>query len=120
MIVVAIIGLLASIAIPSFVKARKETQKALCIENMRAVFHSSHLREIETGTLMRTTVGTSGVALRTTLLGEGYIRKRETFECPTSGVLDYDDYILVYRDDAVVSVRCSLYGSGAGGDHILP
>jgi len=37
MIVVAIIGLLAAIAIPSLVKARTETQKKLCINNLRLI-----------------------------------------------------------------------------------
>ena len=37
MIVVAIIGLLAAIAIPSLVKARSETQKKLCMNNLRLI-----------------------------------------------------------------------------------
>lgn len=38
MIVVAIIGLLAAIAIPNFVKARSLSQKNTCIENLRQMF----------------------------------------------------------------------------------
>ena len=38
MIVVAIIGLLAAIAIPNFVKARTYSQKSACIENIRQMF----------------------------------------------------------------------------------
>lgn len=37
MIVVAIIGLLAAIAIPSFIRAREESQKNACIENLRQI-----------------------------------------------------------------------------------
>ena len=37
MIVVAIIGLLAAIAIPNFVKARKTAQKNACINNLRQI-----------------------------------------------------------------------------------
>ena len=37
MIVVAIIGLLAAIAIPNFVKARTTSQKNACIANMRQI-----------------------------------------------------------------------------------
>ena len=37
MIVVAIIGLLASIAIPNFVKARAQAQKNACISNLRQI-----------------------------------------------------------------------------------
>ena len=35
MIVVAIIGLLAAIAIPNFVKARTSSQKTACIANLK-------------------------------------------------------------------------------------
>jgi prepilin-type N-terminal cleavage/methylation domain-containing protein len=35
MIVVAIIGLLAAIAIPSFAKIRKESRKQTCVNNLR-------------------------------------------------------------------------------------
>ena len=37
MIVVAIIGLLAAIAIPNFIKARETSQINACIENMRQI-----------------------------------------------------------------------------------
>jgi prepilin-type N-terminal cleavage/methylation domain-containing protein len=37
MIVVAIIGLLAAIAIPNFVRARTTSQKNACIENLRLI-----------------------------------------------------------------------------------
>ena len=37
MIVVAIIGLLAAIAIPNFVRAREQSQKNACINNLRQI-----------------------------------------------------------------------------------
>jgi prepilin-type N-terminal cleavage/methylation domain-containing protein len=37
MIVVAIIGLLAAIAIPNFVRARRTAQKNICINNLRMI-----------------------------------------------------------------------------------
>lgn len=37
MIVVAIIGLLAAIAIPNFIKARTTSQKNVCINNLRQI-----------------------------------------------------------------------------------
>jgi prepilin-type N-terminal cleavage/methylation domain-containing protein len=37
MIVVAIIGLLAAVAVPNFVKARKASAKAACVMNLRAM-----------------------------------------------------------------------------------
>lgn len=114
MIVVAIIGLLLAIAIPSFVKAREETITTLCLENMRVILHASHLYEIETGVPL--TAGTNGVTLRNTLLNGGYVRKRMTFECPISGTADYDDYQLTYNGDKLTGIRCTLLPS----DHVLP
>ncbi len=40
MIVVAIIGLLAAIALPNFVKARSTSQKTACIGNLRQIFYA--------------------------------------------------------------------------------
>jgi len=37
MIVVAIIGLLAAIAIPNFIKARQSSQRAACVANLRTI-----------------------------------------------------------------------------------
>jgi prepilin-type N-terminal cleavage/methylation domain-containing protein len=37
MIVVAIIGLLAAIAIPNFIKAREKSQTSVCISNMKQI-----------------------------------------------------------------------------------
>ncbi len=37
MIVVAIIGLLAAVAIPNFVKARSASQRTACVINLRAI-----------------------------------------------------------------------------------
>jgi prepilin-type N-terminal cleavage/methylation domain-containing protein len=37
MIVVAIIGILAAIAIPNFIKSRKESQKNSCIANLKQI-----------------------------------------------------------------------------------
>jgi prepilin-type N-terminal cleavage/methylation domain-containing protein len=48
MIVVAIIGLLAAIAIPNFVKARSLSQKSICIENLRQMFGAKATWALET------------------------------------------------------------------------
>lgn len=48
MIVVAIIGLLATIAIPNFVKARKTAQMNACINNLRQIDVAVQLWALET------------------------------------------------------------------------
>ena len=49
MIVVAIIGLLAAIAIPNFVKARATSQANACINNMRQIDAAVNEWALETG-----------------------------------------------------------------------
>ena len=49
MIVVAIIGLLAAIAIPSFMHARSETQANACINNMRQIESAVQEFALESG-----------------------------------------------------------------------
>ena len=56
MIVVAIIGLLAAIAIPSFMKARTTSQKNACINNLRQIESGKDQWGIENG-------GTNGFAI---------------------------------------------------------
>ena len=81
MIVVAIIGLLAAIAIPNFVKARSLSQKSACIENLRQIFAAKTTWALS----QRHQLG--DIPLDADLFGEnGYIRYKP--ECPAGG--DYD------------------------------
>ena len=49
MIVVAIIGLLAAIAIPNFVRARSTSQMNACINNLRQIDAGAHQFALEKG-----------------------------------------------------------------------
>lgn len=49
MIVVAIIGLLVAIAIPNFVRARRNARKNLCLNNLRLLTHAVEQYAIEYG-----------------------------------------------------------------------
>ena len=74
MIVVAIIGLLAAIAIPSFVNARTKSQTNACINNLRQVSGAKDQYALDKGGTAPTAIGD----LVTT-----YITKTPT--CPASG-----------------------------------
>ena len=81
MIVVAIIGLLAAIAIPSFVKARNTSQQNACINN---------LRQIDAGkeqAAMAYRLG-NGDTVATASVNE-YIKGGNTPLCPGGGTYDY-------------------------------
>ncbi len=51
MIVVAIIGLLAAIGIPNFVRARQTSQTNACINNLRVIDQAKQQWALETGQL---------------------------------------------------------------------
>ena len=79
MIVVAIIGLLAAIAIPNFVKARTASQKSACIANLKQIDGAKATWALEN---KKTSADTP---LTTDLYGPTkYIRDEPT--CPASGV----------------------------------
>jgi prepilin-type N-terminal cleavage/methylation domain-containing protein len=78
MIVVAIIGLLAAIAIPNFVKARANSQKNGCIENMRQIFGAKATWALELKKNLSDTPGDDELFGQTL-----YIRTKP--ECPGGG-----------------------------------
>lgn len=73
MIVVAIIGLLAAIAIPNFVKARQSAQKQACIANLKQIEGAKTLWALDGGT---------GTPVMSNLVTD-YIKK--TPSCPAGG-----------------------------------
>ena len=78
MIVVAIIGLLAAIAIPNFVKARSNSQQKACIANLKEIEGGKATWALE---LKKNSTDTPGT---TDLYGSsGYIR--DTPGCPGGG-----------------------------------
>ena len=80
MIVVAIIGLLAAIAIPNFVKARTTAQKNACINNLRQIDGAKEQWALEKKKA-------PGAAVVVTEVEE-YI-KGGAPKCPSGGAYDY-------------------------------
>jgi prepilin-type N-terminal cleavage/methylation domain-containing protein len=80
MIVVAIIGLLAAIAIPNFVRARTTAQQNACINNLRQLDGAKQQWGLETKAGATTTPNITDVA---PYLGRGTAGTQPT--CPTDG-----------------------------------
>ena len=76
MIVVAIIGLLAAIAIPSFLKARENSRKSACINNLRQIDSAKEQWSIEYG-------GTNGMTITWAWVGEYIKGGTNKCVCPT-------------------------------------
>ena len=106
MIVVAIIAILAAVAIPNFVRYRKESQKNACISN---------LKQLQTGA-EQWAMSNSGVPTLENIVGTeatSYVKKNvSTFKCP-SGTGDY-----TFGTDAAGNVVPTC-GSG-DSTHVLP
>ena len=99
MIVVAIVGILAAIAIPNFVKNRSESQRRACIANMRFIATSAENWRTENRMAM------IGDNWKTELVGPAnYIKVEPT--CPCGGT-----YTVTVSDEEgqeEVVVTCSL------------
>jgi len=79
MIVVAIIGLLAAIAIPSFMKARTTSQKNACINNLRQIEAGKEQWALENKL-------STGASVTTTEV-DAYMKTEP--KCPASGTYTY-------------------------------
>jgi len=81
MIVVAIIGLLAAIAIPNFIRARATSQANACINNLRQIDAAINEWALETGK-------SNGAAVGNVSTVSGYIKLNSMSSvpsCPASG-----------------------------------
>ena len=108
MIVVAIIGILAAIAIPNFVKNRDESQKKACISNMRQI--STACENWLTAHNMDTTGFSWTATTDSGLLGADNYIKTEP-KCPAGGTYT----VSLSGDGAAVS--CS---KATDKKHVLP
>ena len=98
MIVVAIIGLLAAIAIPTFVRARNTAQKNSCINNLRQIDGAKQQWALENKMTDTSTPATTDV--------QNYLKNNLFPHCPAAGT---------YGVNAVnTDPTCSVTG------HVLP
>jgi prepilin-type N-terminal cleavage/methylation domain-containing protein len=82
MIVVAIIGLLAAIAIPNFVRARTQSQKNACINNLRQIDSAVQTWALENKKATSATVAFTDIS--------GYLKN--AVMCPAGGTAFSDSY----------------------------
>jgi prepilin-type N-terminal cleavage/methylation domain-containing protein len=87
MIVVAIIGLLAAIAIPNFIKARETARKNTCINNLRLIDGAVQQWALETGAASTATPALSSLKVYLGRGGTGSINGtgQGAVKCPSSG-----------------------------------
>ncbi len=103
MIVVLIIGLLAAIAVPNFVKARKSTQTKACVDNMRQIEGAIEQSLME---------GTTPTTVAELCGADKYIKKEP--KCPTNP--NGDSYTI----DATGDPQVTCPNVTDNTDHVLP
>ena len=109
MIVVAIIGLLAAIAIPNFVKARTTSQQNACINNLRLIDASKQQWALEQK--KQTTDSPAGSDL------QPYLGRGANGELPTCPVDPQNGFATSYTPNTVgVPPLCQIVSSS----HVLP
>ena len=82
MIVVAIIGLLAAIAVPNFVKSRARAQTQICIENLAQIEAAKQMWGVEKGKVE------GDAPSSVDLIGDQlYIKKMPA--CPAGGIYEF-------------------------------
>jgi type II secretory pathway pseudopilin PulG len=83
MIVIAIIGLLAAIMVPAFVKSRQRSSMTACINNLRQIDSAKSQWALETKQIA------TALPTDADLFGPGlYIKKKP--ECPSGGLYKVD------------------------------
>ena len=113
MIVVAIIGLLAAIAIPNFVRARTSSQTNACLNNLRQIDGAIQQWALENKAATTATVAVADIS--------GYLKSFVT--CPSAGAAAAtvgtmaSSYTVANVSTAPL---CAIAGALKGGSHILP
>ncbi len=107
MIVVAIIGLLAAIAIPNFVRARTQSQKNACINNLRQIDGAVQQWALENKAAATATPAFTDIS--------SYLKNQVV--CPAGGTTFGNSYGL---NGVTNKPTCGSTGGGSANGHILP
>ncbi|MCA9758371.1 MAG: prepilin-type N-terminal cleavage/methylation domain-containing protein [Candidatus Eisenbacteria bacterium] len=98
MMVVVIIGILASIALPNYYNMSESARRGSCISNQRNIVAHASLYAVDHGIY-------NGEIPIVDLFDAG-IAPAALSECPSSTVDDHDDYTIFITDGVVTEVDC--------------
>ena len=107
MVVIVIIGVLATIGSANYVRVRESTKRAACLEQQRTLRTAAQVYANDQG--LQNGVISVNSMIASGLLGAGQA------ECPASQVDDNDDYSIELVDGGVVEITCTYRGP----DHAL-
>ena len=96
MIVIAIIGILAAIAVPNFTKARRKSKEKACVANMKTMESAVEMYMMESASTA--TPALSALA--------PYMQKQKVPTCPSGG-----KYTIQGTQTSGLYLQCSLHGT---------
>ncbi|MEZ7891525.1 MAG: prepilin-type N-terminal cleavage/methylation domain-containing protein [Candidatus Wallbacteria bacterium] len=102
MIVIAIIGILAAIAVPNFNRARLQAKKKACTSNMKTIEGAVELYNMENS------VTEANVVQTATLSSMGYLKTEP--KCPGAGSYTVANKALAGGTGKKTEVTCSIHG----------
>jgi prepilin-type N-terminal cleavage/methylation domain-containing protein len=114
MIVVAIIGLLAAIAIPNFIKARATSQTNACINNLRQIDSAKQQWALETHQNSTATPGSTDIQ---GYLGRGAGGSLTSVVCPADTSKTFAKSYTI--NDTSIAPTCNIDGTAGSGTHVL-
>ena len=112
MIVVAIIGLLAAIAIPNFLRARSTSQQNACINNLRQIDGAIQQWALETGQTATATVGGSQI--------KPYMGRGSAGDLPYCPLDSTKTFTTSYSVTTVSAQPTCKLGTDPNYNHVLP
>lgn len=101
MIVIAIIGILAAIAVPNFNRARSQAKKKACVSNMKTIEGAVELYLMEKNVANGTNVDIK------TLKSEGYIKSEPT--CPANGQYSIKVNAASGTTSGQTEIKCNIH-----------
>jgi prepilin-type N-terminal cleavage/methylation domain-containing protein len=102
-IVVVILGILAVMAIPNFLRAQERAKRGSCLSNQRQLIEAVLLYSSDTGTM-------DAVVNATVLEQDGYVGE-SSCECPASTDGDNNDYDITLVGGSVEQILCLERGA---------
>ena len=104
MIVVLIVGLLASIGMANFYSLQEKAKYADCVSNQRHIHEASFIYSADNNL-------TGNQAINVSNLVASELINREVGECPSSGTVDFDDYDVNLVNGDAIQITCSIRGA---------
>jgi prepilin-type N-terminal cleavage/methylation domain-containing protein len=102
-IVVAILGILAAIAVPNYLRAAERSKRGSCFSNQRNLCFAA--------TLYCSDTGFQDGAISSLVLHDAGYCGDDVSECPDSQALDRDDYDVTVVGGRVTQIDCLIRGA---------